>query len=144
MYRRFSGNTWEPRNSRQERITKDGNEHHGPSTRTAVWEFLMAQCERCLTLWGSCLCPVAPAIYTSSSLQWTVVQWQQHSYSMCMCIISWDTSLKETDWVVNLTVVLFFEKIADQINTLTCVWVTTDGVLIGNWIYWPLRDHNYK
>jgi hypothetical protein len=30
------------------------------------------------------------------------------------------------------------------IIVLSCVWVTIDGVWIGNWIYWPLTDHNNK
>jgi hypothetical protein len=31
-----------------------------------------------------------------------------------------------------------------QSYILSRVWVTTDGVWIGDSIYWPLTDHNYK
>jgi hypothetical protein len=31
-----------------------------------------------------------------------------------------------------------------QYSILSHVWVTVDGVWIGNWIYWTLTDHNYQ
>jgi hypothetical protein len=38
------------------------------------------------------------------------------------------------------------QQLCKQSNThrRSLVWVTIDGILIGNWIYWTLTERNYK
>jgi hypothetical protein len=45
----------------------------------------------------------------------------------------------EVDYYVIISKLLSF-----IFNILSRVWVTIDGVWIGNWIYWSLTVRNYK
>jgi hypothetical protein len=38
---------------------------------------------------------------------------------------------------------VYFPQLSLLLNLLSRVWVTMDGVLIGNWICWALTDRNY-
>jgi hypothetical protein len=45
---------------------------------------------------------------------------------------------------MNITMEISGGNDGEKKNVLSLVWVTRNGVWIGNWIYWKLTDRNYN
>jgi hypothetical protein len=106
-------------------------------SRSAAIELLFRPCS-CRRKLSSCACPPANSDVRAQTLKydtWYVVMQAYQCFSarnkmnrVTHCLQSADSS----------------ENPAAYHDILSRAWVTTDGVWLGNWIYWTLTDRNYQ
>jgi hypothetical protein len=83
--------------------------------------------------WNSSVIPPPPKLIER------IDNWKGYNRRLCL-----DTFLSKFRFHSYLLCFPSYLCLASVICLLSRVWVTTDGVWIGNWIYWSISDRNYS